>query len=96
MFAINEVGRLRRIRRKPRNWDTLKMRGWVFISEARRWGVDERDAVINAIPTLYALGRMLDGFSDTWLKERATEYCSGKPIKLIGDPDYQTPRLRPW
>ena len=87
MFAITETGHLRRIGRSPPNRDSLEMRGWRFLSENRQWDIDDRDAVIGAIDELHALKELLETASTAWLKRRAIEHCSRRPITLTADPD---------
>ncbi len=87
MFAVDESKSLRRIRRRPSNWDTLTCRGWLFLPENRRWGVDERDAVFLAIDELYTMRGLLDDCGDAWLKRRAAEYCRFGTVTLTADPD---------
>ena len=87
MFVVDEGGALRRIKRRPANWDALSCRGWLFLPENREWDASGRDAVIASIDELYALADLLDTFSDAWLKRRAAEYCRSKRITLTADPD---------
>lgn len=87
MFAVDECKSLRRMRRRPSNWDTLIIRGWLFLPENRRWDAYERDAVISAIEDLWALHDILGDYSDAWLKRRAAEYCQFRTVTLTADPD---------
>lgn len=86
MFAIDETGALRRMKRRPTDWDARELRGWRFLPERRAWTVDERGAVIAAIDELNGLPG-LGGCTDAWLKRRAAECCAGRPITLTADPD---------
>ena len=87
MFVVDESLSLRRIRRRPSNWDTLEQRGWLFLPENRRWGVDERGAVLLAIEEFAGIRELLDDCSDAWLKRRAAEYCQFRTVTLTADPD---------
>ena len=87
MFAVDESKSLRRIRRRPSNWDTLICRGWLFLPENRRWDACEREEVILAIGELSEISDLLDNCSDAWLKRRAVEYCQFRTVTLTADPD---------
>ncbi len=87
MFVVDESKSLRRIRRRPSNWDTLACRGWLFLPENRRWGADEREEVILAIDEFAAIRELLYDCSDAWLKLRAAEYCRSRTVTLTADPD---------
>jgi hypothetical protein len=89
MFVIDEAGELRRLKRSPRNRDALELRGWRFLTEASsRWAADDIEAIVNAIPTLFAIREsVLSNYTSSWLKRRAIEHCGGLPIKLTAEPD---------
>ena len=87
MFAVDEGKSLRRIRRRPSNWDTLTCRGWLFLPENRRWDAYEREEVSLAIDELSEISELLDNCSDAWLKRRAAEYCQFRTVTLTADPD---------
>ena len=87
MFMVSEVGELRRIKRRPKNWETLVMRGVVLVPENRPWTVDERDAVANAIDELTTIYPSVHLAEDGWLKRRTLEYCAKRAITLTYDPD---------
>ncbi len=87
MFAVDESNSLRRIRRRPSNWDTLTCRGWLFLPENRRWDAYEREEVLLAIDELSEIRDLLDNCSDAWLKRRAAEYCQFRTVTLTADPD---------
>ena len=87
MFVVSEDGSLRRIKRRPANWDALSCRGWQFLPENRQWNADQRESVIASIDELYFVRDLLDTCSDAWLKRRAAEYCRSKRVTLTADPD---------
>jgi len=87
MFAIDEGGSLRRVQRRPSNWDVKMRRGWRFLPENRIWDADEREAVILAIEELAGIRDLVENESDAWLKRRATEYCRSRSVTLTVDTD---------
>ena len=87
MFAIDEGGSLRRVRRRPSNWDIKTCRGWKFLPENRIWDADEREAVILAIEQLAEIRDLVENCGDAWLKRRAVEYCHSRSVTLTADPD---------
>jgi len=73
MFIIDGGGNLRRVRRRPRNWELLEAEGdYRFIPENLRWDVDDRERVAQAIE-LYdiAPSDSIDSANERWLKRRA-------------------------
>jgi hypothetical protein len=86
MFAIDEGGSLRRVQRRPFNWDVKTRRGWRFLPENRIWDADEREAVILAIEELAESRDLVENESDAWLKRRAAEYCRSRGVRFTADP----------
>lgn len=89
MFMIDGGGDLRRIRRRPRNWERREAEDDCrFISETQRWDVDDRECIARAIG-LYdiAPSDSIDSFNERWLKRRAREYCARGRLILTADPD---------
>ena len=75
MLAIDENSDLHLLKRKPWNWDTLELRGWLFLPENRTWDAYERKMVVKAIPPLHAVMSDDPGLDwDRWLKQRARDY----------------------
>lgn len=87
MIVIDEGCKLRRMARRPANWDTLVMRGWQFLSENRVWDASEREAVLKAIDDLAAVRELLEDCDDRWLKRRVIEWATTGRVTLTADPD---------
>ena len=89
MFVIDGGGDLRRIRRRPRNWERREAgEACRFISETRRWDGDDCETIAKAIG-LYdiAPSDSMDSSNERWLKRRAREYCEHGRLTLTADPD---------
>ena len=76
MFVISPRRGLRRIRRRPANWDALEC--WHdhhFLPENRVWDADEVELVVRAIGLydLYPNAAYLS--EDHWLKRVARDFC---------------------
>lgn len=89
MIVIDEGCRLRRMARKPANWDELEMGGWHFLSENRVWDASEREAVVTAIDELAAIRELVEQCDDQWLKRRAIEWATTGQVTLTADPEEQ-------
>jgi hypothetical protein len=89
MFMIDGGGDLRRIRRRPRDWERREAEDDCrFISENRRWDSDDCECIAKAIE-LYdvAPSDSIDSANERWLKRRAREYCLRGTLTLTADPD---------
>lgn len=90
MFAIDAGGKLRRIKRRPGNWERLTC--WDtfhFIPENRGWDADEREWIAAAIGLTELSPDMHMRRSDAWLRRRALEFCAKRPCDW-GDPDAES------
>ena len=88
MLAIDENGDLRLLKRKPWNWDSLELRGWLFLPENRMWDGYEREMAVKALPPLHAVMSSDPGLDwDRWLKRRAREYLQTGQVTLTADPE---------
>jgi hypothetical protein len=89
VFVIDGGGNLRRIRRRPGNWERRETEDDCrFIPENRSWDVDDRERVARAIE-LYDIipSDSTDSANERWLKRRAREYCLQGRVTLTADPD---------
>jgi hypothetical protein len=87
VFIIDESRFLRRLQKRPSNWDARQRRGWRCLPENRPWDAAEREAIILAIEPLAAIRDLIEHSSDAWLKRRAAEYCRSRRVALTADPD---------
>jgi hypothetical protein len=89
MFMIDGGGDIRRIGRRPRNWERREAEDDCrFIFENRRWDADDREHIAKAIG-LYDIipSDSVDSANERWLKRRAREYCSQGWLTLAADSD---------
>jgi hypothetical protein len=84
MFVIDAGGRLKRLRRRPRNWEHLVYEGYHFIPENREWDVDEREAILNCLGLAVAdFGTtFLDEEWSAWVRQKADEWCRKGRVSL--------------
>jgi hypothetical protein len=89
MFVIDGGGDLRRIRRRPRNWERREAEDDCrFLPENRRWDVDDRERIAQAIELYDVMpSDSIDAANERWLKRRAREYCLDGKLTLTADPD---------
>jgi hypothetical protein len=88
MFVIDGALTIKRIARRPRNWERLaNFEGWRFIPEGRQWDADEVEAIAVASGVIDALGFLPATTSQAWLRRRAIEACERRPLNFTCDPD---------
>jgi hypothetical protein len=89
MFIIDTAGNIRRVHRRPRDWEHREAEeDCRFIPENRRWDGDDCEHVAKAIG-LYDItpSDSIDSANERWLKRRAREYCLHGTMTLTADPD---------
>jgi hypothetical protein len=89
MFLIDGGGDLRRIRRRPCDWERREAEDDCrFIAENRPWDGDDCEMIAKAIE-LYdiAPADSSDSDNERWLKRRARDECSQGWVTLTADPD---------
>jgi len=81
MFRIDGGGNIRRIKRRPANWEQLESRDdHRFIPERRAWDAEECELIARAIG-------LYDFSSDErWLKSLAREFCLTRRLNLVVEP----------
>jgi hypothetical protein len=83
MYMITPDGRIRRIARRPRNWDALEnWEDYHFIPENREWDAGEVELVVRAIG-LYDIhpDSAFEGDS-AWLRSVTKEFCATRHLNL--------------
>src|SRR6266581_5511348 len=86
MFRIDGGGNIRRIKRRPSNWEQLEFRDDDrFISERRLWDAEECELIARAIG-LYDISPDAAFSNERWLKSLAREFCRTRRLNLVVEP----------
>jgi hypothetical protein len=86
MFQIDGGRNIRRIKRRPRNWEKLESWDYHFIPEHGFWDTTACDLISIAIG-LYDISPAAGVPSnERWLKRRAREFCRTGHLNLTADP----------
>jgi hypothetical protein len=87
VFVIRPSGSIRRVKRRPANWD--KLESWDdyhFIPENRAWDTSECELIVKAIGLYDIHPDAADPSNDRWLKRQAREFCQTGRLNLTADP----------
>src|SRR5712691_3755405 len=85
MFRIDVSGNIRRIKRRPHNWEHLEMADYRFIPERRSWDTEECELVARAIG-LYDISPDSAFSDERWLKSLTREFCRTRRLNLTVAP----------
>jgi hypothetical protein len=83
MYVITGGGRIKRLKRRPANWDALECwHDYHFIPENRSWDADEVERVVRAIGIYDVYPNSAYLSEDRWLKKITRDFCNTGRLRL--------------